>query len=213
MRGSVCSVSLSGGGQGSLASQTRQGPARRVPRQQEAQRGGAGAGKAEAEQRVHDALFVDFGIRAVALLDPEPIDQVADDLVRHRCDPQLAQRRLGVQRVDQHLEAFAPGVSAEVVTPGALARSGDELVRFEVVLAHPSSSLASPEFGHAMLTLAASGCFPQPVLASCTLGHLPEARQRWSAPSLRHGPRPVREWEHERTRGAPPCSPSPGNHR
>ena len=97
MRGSVCSVAVSGGGHGVGRLPHAQRPAGRVLGQQEAQRGGPGAGKAEPEQRGHDLLVVDLGVPGVPLLDLEPVDQVADDLVGHGADAHLVERRLGVQ--------------------------------------------------------------------------------------------------------------------
>src|SRR5678815_4177624 len=72
-----------------------QGPPGRVLREQEAQGGGARARKAEPDEGGDDLLFVDLGVKGVPLLDVEPVDQVADDLVAHRGDAQLVERSLG----------------------------------------------------------------------------------------------------------------------
>ena len=83
IRGSVCSVAVSGGGHGWPASHTRS-----------ERRAGSWAsrklsavdpvrGRPEPEQRRDDLLLVDLGVRGVPLLDLEPVDQVADDLVGH----------------------------------------------------------------------------------------------------------------------------------
>ena len=100
-------------------------------REQVAQRGRAGARKPQTEQRRHDLLIVDLGKPAEPLLDFQPVHQVADDLVGHRADADLVERRLGVQRTDQYLETFSPGVRAEVIGPGALARGVDQLINLD----------------------------------------------------------------------------------
>ena len=96
--------------------------------EQEAQGGGARARKAEPEEGGDDLLFVDLGVKGVPLLDVEPVDQVADDLVAHRGDAQLVERSLGLQRSYEEVEAFAPRVVAEVVRSGSLACRVDQLI-------------------------------------------------------------------------------------
>ena len=134
IRGSVCSVAVSGGGHGSAGLPGAQRPPSRVLGQQEAQGGGPGAGQAEPEQRGHDLLVVDLGVLGVPLLDLEAVDQVADDLVAHGAHAHLVERRLVLQRSDQDLEALAPRVLAEVVRSGTFARGVDQLVDVHVFL-------------------------------------------------------------------------------
>ena len=70
-----------------------QRPPGRVAGQQEAQGGGARAGKSEPEQWSHDLLLVDLGVSGVPLLDFEPVDQKAHDLVDHDALAQFVERR------------------------------------------------------------------------------------------------------------------------
>ncbi len=78
-----------------------------------------------------DLLLLDLRRTVEPLLDFQPVHQVADDLIGHGGYTDLVERRLGVQRSDQCLETFSPGVRAEIIGPDVCARGVDQLINLD----------------------------------------------------------------------------------
>ena len=128
MRGSVCSVAVSGGGHGFPASHVRRERRAVSQARRKLKRRGARAREAEPEQGGHDLLVVDLGMPGVPLLDLEPAGQEPHDLVDHDALTQLVERRFTGQRLDQDVESFLPGVLPEVIRTRTRNRGLDQLL-------------------------------------------------------------------------------------
>ena len=127
MRGSA-SATVDGGGHGVADSHMRKYLIAGILREQEGERGGAGARQAQADERRDDLLVVDLGMSRVPVLHLESLRQVADD---PRVEVSLAGRveaRFVAERAHQDLQSFAERVVPEVVQTGLRDRLDHELV-------------------------------------------------------------------------------------
>ena len=106
--------------------------------------GGAGAREPEDDEGRDHLLVAHLGVLRDPVDDPEPVDEVADDLRLHRHRPDLAELRLGVQRVDVAGQALTEGVAAEVGEPRLLARGLDQTLVVQLAPLGPQGWVRPP---------------------------------------------------------------------
>jgi hypothetical protein len=127
MRGSVCSVAVSGGGQGFPASHVRNerlvvSLAKRKLKAVEPVRGSPSPNSGAT---ISCSLI--SGCCAYHLLHLEPVHEQADDLVDHDALAQLVERRFRRERIHEDVEALPPGISPEILRTRPFHRGLDQL--------------------------------------------------------------------------------------
>ncbi len=109
-----------------LPGEQRAGPG--ILAEEEAQRGRAGAGQPQPEQRGQDLLVVDLRMAPVPVLHLQPDGEQPDRLVAEHRHPELVERPGGDGPVEQGDQPLVEALLAEVGEPAARPRLGDHLV-------------------------------------------------------------------------------------
>ena len=110
----------------------RQVAHRRVGGDQVVQVRGAAAGQPADDDRPLDRDGADLRMRGDQGLQPQPVDQIAHQLLEHHADAGVGQSGFGAQRAAQHLQAGAEVHRTPAAQSGALRCRSHQRVRCQV---------------------------------------------------------------------------------
>jgi hypothetical protein len=94
---------------------------------------------------VLDADVGDLRMVAAPRDDPETTGEMVDEVTGRDLDAHFVQPRLGLEALEEEVEAFLPGGFAEVVGAGTLDGLGHEAVSIESLVAHRTLPIGALE--------------------------------------------------------------------